>query len=139
MVVYYAIGIVNDNGVNCNVFTAIPMCYLPAPHNTLVINKGTELTAVSVLGRHKVWSQNCETFTPRCLLYYPPKDVLLASYRVFAQVRILNPSNGVILQTIEISNINSIDRMCLCSDQIIMLQRSEEGSDREFLSYYSLK
>ena len=116
-----------------------PICYLPAPHNTLVVYNLFELRAVSLRDGHQVWSQPSIGFKHYCLLYSPQQDVLLISVLLKPQVRVLNPSDGVILQTIEIPNIHSIYTMCLCNDQIIMVQQSEKDITRRCLSYYSLK
>ena len=55
------IGTVNRRGVNY-VFPDSLLCHLPAPHNTLVVNKGTELRAVSLPDGRQVWSQKCAGF-----------------------------------------------------------------------------
>ena len=118
---------------------ATPMCHLPAPHNTLVVNNGSKLRAVSLQGGRPVWSQKCEWFKPDHLLFLPQQDVLLVSARYKPEVRVLNPSDGSTLQTIEIPNIDFIRAMCLCNDQIVMTQWAEQGTLRGLLSYYSLK
>ena len=134
------IGTVNRRGVNCNVLPLSLLCHLPAPHNTLVVNKGSELRAVSVQDGRPVWRQQWEGFKAYCLLFLPQQDVLLVSeYWGKREVRILNPSDGSTLQTIEIPNIRYIGAMCLCNDQIVMTQRAEKGTSRGLLSYYSLK
>ena len=115
------------------------MCHLPAPHNTLVVNKGFELRAVSPQDGCQVWSQKCDGFTPYCLLFCPQQDVLLVSEVYKPKVRVLNPSDGSILQTIQIPNIAWIGAMCLCNDQIVMTQRAEKGTSHWLLSYYNIK
>ena len=115
------------------------LCHLPAPHNTLVVNNRSELRAVSVQDGRPVWRQQWEGFKAFCLLFCPPQDVLLVSERLKREVRVLNPSDGSILQTIQIPDINLIFTICLCNDQIVMLQRAEKGAFRLLLSYYSLK
>ena len=133
------IGTVNRFGVNYNVRPNSFLCYLPAPHNTLVVNKVSELRAVSLQDGRQVWSQKCEGFKAYCLLFCPQQDVLLVSVLVKPEVRVLNPSDGSILQTIEIPDIYYIRAMCWYNDQIVMTQWAEEGTDRILLSYYSLK
>ena len=133
------IGTENVRGVNYNVLPASLLCYLPAPHNTLVVHKVSELRAVSLQGGHQVWSQQCEGFLPYCLLFCPQQDVLLVSAWFKPEVHVLNPSDGSILQTIEIPNIYWFGAMCLCNDQIVMTQWAEEDTLRALLSYYSLK
>ena len=126
-------------------FTVI--CYLPAPHNTLVVcvDRDSELRAVSMRDGRQVWSQSCERFVldsdvfePSCLLFCPQQDVLLLRGYFRDQVRIMNPVDGSLIQTIEIPNIYYIDAMCLCNYQIVMLQRAEKDSNRRLLSYYNL-
>ena len=51
----------------------------------------------------------------------------------------MNPSDGSMLQTIEIPNFYGIHGKCLLNDQIVVVQRAEKGSDRRLLSYYNLK
>ena len=120
-------------------YPVTPMCHLPAPHNTLVVNKRSELRAVSLQDRRQVWRQQCEGFEPECLLFLPQQDVLLVSDWYKPEVRVLNPSDGSTLQTIEISNIDYILTMCLCKDQIVMTQRTEMYNLRGLLSYYNIK
>ena len=115
------------------------MCHLPAPHNTLVVNKGSELRAVSLKDGGQVWSWKCEGFEPDCLLFYPQQDVLLVSAWLKPEVHVLNPSDGSTLQTIEIPNIHLINTMCLCNDQIVMTQWAEKNISRRLLSYYNIK
>ena len=133
------IGTVYYRGVNYTVLPLSLLCHLPAPHNTLVVNNGSELRAVSLPDRRPVWSQKCEGFKPYCLLFYPQQDVLLVSVWVKPEVRVLNPSDGSILQTIEIPDIYRIESMCLCNDQIVMDQWAEKDTGRMLLNYYSLK
>ena len=114
------------------------MCHLPAPHNTLVINKGQELRAISLPDGQQIWNQKCEEFIPLHLLC-PQQDVLLVSADDKPQVHVVNPCDGMILQTIEIPNIRHIDRMCLCNDQIVLFQLPKKYSRRKLLSYYRLK
>ena len=116
-----------------------PVCYLPAPHNTLVVNNTSELRAVSLQdGRQVWWSQKCEGFKPHCLLFLPQQDVLLVSAWFKPEVHVLNPSDGSTLQTIEIPDIYRIYTMCLCNDQIVMIQY-EKGTYHMLLSYYNIK
>ena len=133
------IGTSNYRGVNYNCLPTSLLCYLPAPHNTLVVNKVTNLRAISVQDARQVWSQKYEMFWPKCLLFCPQQDVLLVSDDLEPQVRVLNPSDGSILQTIEIPNIRRIVTMCLCNDQIVMIQRAEKDTLRGLLSYYNFK
>ena len=116
-----------------------PMCYLPAPHNTLIVNNGSKLRAVSLQGGRQVWSQKCEGFIPGCLLFLPQQDVLLVSTWFKPEVHVLNPSEGSILQTIEIPNISYIRAMCLCNNQIVMTQWAEKDTYPRLLSYYNIK
>ena len=115
------------------------MCYLPTPHNTLVVSYQSELRAVSLLDGHEVWNQNCNGFKPDCLLYYPQEDVLLVNVYLEPQIRVVNPSDRSMIQTIKIPDIYVIHRMCLCNDQIVMLHWPGEYCPRALLSYYSLK
>ena len=119
------------------------MCHLPAPHNTLVVNNKSELRAVSLQDGCPVWSQRCEGFIPNCLLFLPQQDVLLISVwdkpEVKPEVRVLNPSEGSILQTIQILNIYCIHGMCWCNDQIVMLEWAQKGTDYRLLSFYNIK
>ena len=115
------------------------MCHLPAPHNTLVVEKRTELMAVSVQDGHQVWSPTEIGFVAECLLYCSQQDVLLVSKFYGTRVHVVNPRDGSTLQTIYIPNIDYIHTMCLCYDQIVMLQQTEKGNGRMLLSYYSLK
>ena len=126
-------------GVNYNILPLSLLCHLPAPHNTLVVNKGHELRAVYLPDGRQVWRQGCEGFRPNCLLFLPQQDVLLVSEWLEPEVRVLNPSDGSILQTIQIPDIDHIGAMCLCYDQIVMTQRAEKDTSRRLLSYYSLK
>ena len=126
-------------GVNYDVFPYSLLCHLPAPHNTLVVNNGSELRAVSPQDGCQVWSQKCDGFTPYCLLFCPQQDVLLVSEVYKPKVRVLNPSDGSILQTIEIPNIYPNRAMCLCNDQIVMTQRAEKYTAHLLLSYYNIK
>ena len=125
--------------VNYNIFPYSLLCHLPAPHNTLVVNNTYELRAVSLPDGRPVWSQKCEGFLPYCLLFCPQQDVLLVSAWPKPEVRVLSPSDGSILQTIEIPDIYFIRAMCLCNDQIVMTQSTEKDTFRVLLSYYSLK
>ena len=113
------------------------MCHLTAPHNTLVVNNGTVLRAVSLQDRRPVWSQKCEGFEA-CLFFLPQQDVLLVSARLKQEVRVLNPSDGSTLQTIEIPDIHYIHAMCLCNDQIVMAQWDKDTL-RALLCYYNIK
>ena len=133
------IGITNIGGVNCNAFPLTLICYLPAPHNTMIVNKVTELRAVSLRDAHQVCSQPCEGFGAYYLLYCPQHDIILASCWQTPYIRIVDPTDGSTIQTIEFPNIVSIGSMCLCNDQIVMLQRPENDSLGRLLSYYSLK
>ena len=130
------IGTMNRHGVNYNLFLPSHLCYLPAPNNTLVVNKVSELRAVSLRDGRQVWRQQSEGFIPHCLLFLPQQDVLLVSKLAKPEVHVLNPSDGSTLQTIEIPDIDYIRAMCLCNDQIVMTQTAEKDT---FLSYYSLK
>ena len=125
------------NTFDCSYWVA-SICYLPAPHNTLIVSQGTKLTAVSIPDGHQVWSQKYKGLVTTRLVFCPKQDVLLASDWDKPQVHVVNPSDGFIIQTIKIPNIYSIHRMCLCNDQIVMLQQPEMGSKRYLLSYYSL-
>ena len=113
------------------------MCHLPTPHNSLAVSYIYELRAVSLLDRHEVWNQNW--FKPDCLLYCPHEDILLVNVYLEPQIRVVNPSDGSMIQTIKIPDIYVIHRMCLCNDQIVMLHWPGEYSPRALLSYYSLK
>ena len=114
------------------------ICYLPDPHNLLVVYFKSELKAVSLQNGHQVWSQPWEGFHLKCLLYCPQQDVLLAGVLFEPKIHVLNPSNGSVIQTIEIPDIYSIHRMCLCNNQIVMTQYAEEDSERRLLSYCTL-
>ena len=115
------------------------MCHLTAPHNTLVVNKGSELRAVSLQNGRQVWSQKWEGRLSYCLLFCPQQDVLLVSAWFKPEVRVLNPSDGSTLQTIEILNIYFIRAMCLCNDQIVMPQWAEKDTYRMLFCYYNIK
>ena len=114
------------------------ICYLPALHNALVVNNRSELRAVSLQDGRPVWSQKWEGFMSNCLLFLPQQDVLLLSAGPKPEVRVLNPSDGSTLQTIEIPNIYYIDTMCLCNDQIVMTQ-CEKYTYHMLLSYYNIE
>ena len=118
-------------------FTFMSICYLPGPH-ILVVNNRVVLRAVSLLDGNLVWNQECEAFRYNCLLYCPQQDILLVSAFLQPQVHILNPSNGLILQTIRLPNIYSITQTCLSNNQIAMIQRDDESELRLF-SCYSVK
>ena len=115
------------------------MCYLPAQHNTLVVNSLFEFKAVSLLDGHQVWNMKCDGLRPDCLLFCPQQDVLLISDSFKPQVCVMNPSNGSMIQTIEIPNILGTLTMCLCNNQIVMLQWAQKSTYRRLLSSCSLK
>ena len=79
----------------------VSMCHLPPLHNTLVFIKGKELRAILLSDGQQIWSQKCKGFIP-CGLPCPQQDVLLVSVTNKPQVHVVNPCDGVILQTIEI-------------------------------------
>ena len=134
------IGIKNYCSVDYNIFTITPVHYLPAPHDTLVINKKSEVRCISLQRGHHVWRWKCKEYKqPNNMLFCQQQDLLLLSEWFGCQIRILNLSNGVILQTIEIPNIYSIHRMCLYNDQILMIERPEKESNHHLLSYYDLE
>ena len=133
------IGTRNYRGVNYNVRPHSLLCYLPAPHNTLVVNNKSELRSVSLQDGRQVWRQECDGFVSNCLLFLPQQDILLVSARYKPKVRVLNPSDGSTLQTIEIPDIYDIRVMCLCNDQIVMTKRPQKDTDRRLLTYYNLK
>ena len=113
------------------------ICYLPPPHNTLVIKNQCELRAVSLQDGHQVWSRlwmKCTTD----MLYCPQQDVLLVSLWRKPWFCVVNPMDGSMVQTFEIPNIPHIRAMCLCNDQIVMVKQSEVTGDWH-VSYYRLK
>ena len=114
------------------------LCYLPAPHNTFVFYFKSKLRGVSLQNGHQVWSQPWNWFTPHCLLYCAPQEILLAGVLFEPKAYVVNPSNGSVIQTIQIPDVRWIDEMCLCNDQIVMAQWSGKDSSRHVLSYYSL-
>ena len=120
------------------VFNVDKLCHLPTPHNTLVVTDLSNMRAVSLQAGHQVWRQSCEGFIPNCLLFILQQDVLLVSNMFDPQVRVLNPSDGSILQIIEVPNINRIYTMCLCNDQIVMIQKAENILHM-LVSYYNIK
>ena len=116
-----------------------PMCYLRAPHNALIVNNRSELRAISLLDGRQVWKDQHEGFIPYCLLYCPQQGIILITDELQPQVRILNPFNGSVIQTIEIPNIDQIQSICLLNGQIVMIQEVEEEGHRRRLSYYNLE
>ena len=116
-----------------------PLCYLKAPHNTLIVNNRSELRAVSLHEGHQVWSQPYEGFKPDCLLYSPQQDVLLVTNWFKPVIHVLVPFDGFLIQTIEIPSIYYIQSMRYCNGHIVMIQEPEEEGHRRLFSYYMLK
>ena len=75
MCVYKVKTLWKDSSVNCavnsfdcdigpNLFSVFtPLCYVPAPHNTLIIHNTSELRAISLQDQNQVWSQNLDLIT----------------------------------------------------------------------------
>ena len=114
------------------------MCYLPEPHESLVQCRWDSHTiqAVSARDGSVKWEPKYNNYRPWRLLYYPQHDVLLVSDSDKPELRVINPADGSPLQTIHLQNSYKINEMCLCNDQIIMIQ--EGNNKRRILSHYRL-
>ena len=115
---------------------SVSMCCFPAPNNAIVFQGFEEIAAFLAREGRLLWKRKFMKFAPHCFLFWGEQGVLLASDIFKPEVLFLNPTDGSILQTMSVPYIDLIEDMCLCGDQLVMIQRTEKGMA---LSYYSLK
>ena len=114
------------------------MCYLPVPHNALVVRSWKEIAAISTQNGCQLWKRTFCDFFPDYVLFYQKENVLVVSDLFEPKVLILNTDGGT-MQIIHVPDIHSINQIGLSNDQLITIQRTEESNYHTLLSYYSLK
>ena len=113
------------------------MCYIPPPVEALVLGGShTErsIVALSIKNVGAVWGLEIEPGS-KSLPFHPEHNVLLVANGKGGRVLIVDPNNGLPIQTIELPDMGDIYALSLYKDQIVMLH---EVKSRFKISYYKL-
>ena len=120
----------------CQLGSCESASFLP---DALAVRHRCQIKLVSIEKGKELFTKQCRQKLPKDLFFSPQSDVLVVSDQKKPRIHVLNPTDGEVDQTIEVPNAKAILAMSLLKDQISMVQRAEQGNDRNtVLSHYSL-
>ena len=126
--------------LKCQLGSYESVCYM-APHSSLAVRRqcNRSINVVSIETGRESWVKLFKQKLLKDLIFSKQNNILVVSDQKKPQIHVLNPTNGEVYQTIQVPNAKAILAMCLLNDQISILQRAEQGNDRNMiLSHYSL-
>ena len=97
-------------------WSLIHICHMPGPHNALVLSHAPAVRAVSTKNGSLLWSIKTNIHQ---LLFCQKYDILITT-DTRCTIRVLNPSDGSVLQTILEPTIYMVTALCWYNDQLLV-------------------
>ena len=107
------------------------MCYVPPPVDKLFLSYGNKLVAMSFEGDKAIWGIRSADMT-----FHPELNVLFVVDEYNRNVRIVNPENGCLIQTLDLPDMGSPFALSLYDNQLFMLHNY--AFDTKKISHFEL-
>ena len=117
----------------------LSLCYVPDPHQLLVVSDLNGVRAVSCDDNTDMWVvQEDDNLDPGRLLYIPSHNAILVADWEKNKAVVLNAGNGSLIHTIPLlDDVRNIQGLCMVSGQIVVASEGMGEGNRRIL-YFSL-